>query len=716
MDEYRDQRNSKNAFAWRYNTTTSFDGWKDLQAQLISFSGTDDPELSHLPGADDSQYATMALAGSAIYFAHNVPECVNASVTTSLQDLIDIYRGNLKWRDLYIRHPIENSCLQFVHRPITAYHRSQPCGSNYIVQNAFHSLNSTTWPWRPSLTWMTNETNPAGLVIPRNDYMQQVVARTYYSLGYMPFSTTVKGFVVHPIKMWNNGGGAPVEPTSDAIQRNAHFDDQHINITCAGCWPLMGYGYFVIPRATVIAKSQQLLPLTLRSCLNLRGIADFFLWTLTTSSSHRANGFFTPISEVKKEDVRQQLATLTCNGKNVLTTNWAHTINATNLALFILLPSLTLIAILVLGIVFVNWRERRNVSNIKHLSQLGAIEDEVGYNAYLMDHIDGTEMESINPRAPTSSATTQLHSSSSSISPSSDATMVTLDSSGSGSQISKSSTISTASDESLAKILVPFTELTIGTVIGSGSFGEVYTGVYKHRVVAIKRIASSRDSHLIASFLQEARAMVSIDHPNILRLLAISIKNPYTYIVSEYCKYGSLEDYLKSHPEKATIQHKLDLMTQAARGVAYLHSKNMTHRDLKPSNLLMNEQGVVKVGDLGTATSQNTHKTMVGTLDFSAPEVLDGQVYTNSCDVYSFAICLWSLFSDQPLYPGWTMYDIIMKVVPGARPPITAISSPKLAKLITACWDSNPSLRPSFTAILKDLSSIDASDFNANHI
>jgi tRNA A-37 threonylcarbamoyl transferase component Bud32/ABC-type phosphate transport system substrate-binding protein len=723
MDEYMNQGDSKKPLAWVYNVSTSFEGWKDLHAELISFSGTDDPALSHLPGSNDEEYATMALAGSAIYFAHNVPECSNSDLTGTLQDFIDIYLYGMNWDELYRRHPSWNGCVQNVSRPVVAFHRTQPCGSNYLLQNAFHGANRTAWPWEPSLSWRLNHSNPFNFEVPRYDFFQQLVSRTPYSLGYLPLSSTVKNFKVYPMLMVNNGGGFPIRPEISSLQKNAHFEDHNLNITCEGCWPMMGYGYFVIPKSTWVPK-EEISPLSLRSCLNLRAIADFFLWSLKDSVSSRAGGFFTPLSEVKKQQVKLQLSTLSCNGKNVLKTDWIKRIRASNLATFILLPIIAFSASIALGLWFVSWRERKNVKNIKKLSQLGALEDEIGLNAYLMDDIDGDRKNSLlSAGLRTDSNPSTDHSSSPPVGGSPDVGAHSFGSSpgntsrnnaftaSSGEMASKSNG-SPKSDEILAKILIPFADLTIGSVIGSGSFGEVYTGVYKHRVVAIKRIASSRDSHMIASFLQEARAMVSIDHPNILRLLAISIKNPYTYIVSEYCKHGSLEDYLKNFPEKATIQHKLDLMTQAARGIAYLHSKNMTHRDLKPSNLLLTEQLVVKVGDLGTATtSQNAHKTMVGTLDFSAPEVLDGQVYTNSCDVYSFAICLWTMFSNQPLYPGWTMYDIIMKVIPGARPPISAIKSEKLAKLISSCWDTNPSLRPSFDVILKALGQIEASDF-----
>lgn len=205
--------------------------------------------------------------------------------------------------------------------------------------------------------------------------------------------------------------------------------------------------------------------------------------------------------------------------------------------------------------------------------------------------------------------------------------------------------------------------------------------------------------------------MFDLQHPNVLRLLAIASNPPYTYIVTEYCKYGSLEDFLKNRTDKIGLNQKLNLALGVAKGMHYLHSKNIAHCDLKLSNLLVAEGRVVKVGDLGTATNAMTLMTRVGTIDYTAPEVLEGKPYTKSCDVYSFGICLWAMFSGIPLYPNWTMYEILKNVVPGARPDIAAITSPKLAKLIQACWFGTPDDRFSFDQVIIELSNISQGDF-----
>jgi serine/threonine protein kinase len=261
--------------------------------------------------------------------------------------------------------------------------------------------------------------------------------------------------------------------------------------------------------------------------------------------------------------------------------------------------------------------------------------------------------------------------------------------------------------------MVDTSSLTLGKSIGSGCFGEVFAGLYQSKTVAIKRIQTSHDPVKTQSFLQEISAMETLKHENVVRLYAIAIKAPYTYIVTEFCKLGSLQDVLDKHAEKLTTQIKLDMMKGAAAGMAYIHSKGFAHRDLKLSNMLVTSDLTLKIADLGTATTgAQVLRSRVGTPDFCAPEILDGQPYTKACDIYSYAICVWVLFSGQPLYPGMTFVEMISKIVPGYRPDLEPIQSLKLRQLISQCWHKDPDQRPSFQQIQTAISTIEVSDFS----
>ena len=684
MDSFRGHYGQETVSSWRYNASTALDGVLEIEAGTVSFAGTDDPRLLVIPEKRRSNYASVGLAAGATFMAYNVPECVGKTIVADLDDLIDIYSyANIEWNDLWHRHP-ENECLKSVYRRINAFFRTEPCGTNYVIQNTFHSFNNTKWG-PPQLAWTGPQPSPFNFPVTRTDFMLQLINNTAYSIGYLPASANTvynADFTVSWMSLYNPGGSlAPANESSISTE----FDDHQPVPNCTSCWPIMGVGYFTMLAHTTVANSLVREPLALHSCINLRAVLDLFAWALKdTSVSHRSGGFYARLAPNARERSLQKLSTFTCNGKTVFTTDWNAAIERTNTALIIILPLIIFAICIIIGIFIVNWIERKNTRNVRRLARFGAIEDEVGMRALSAD-----------PNREDSSLTLAKSLENTYKPP-----------------VEVSPDSSKNDDKRLAKILISPNDFTIGAIIGSGSFGEVYTAVYKHKIVAVKRIASAVDATMAQSFLQEARAMNKLKHPNVLKLLAIAIKTPYTYIVSEYCKYGALDQYLKTHPEDATIERKLELMKATAQGMAYLHSKNISHRDLKPSNLLVNEHLVLKIGDLGTAaTSRKHHRTAVGTLDFAAPEVLDGRHYSNSCDVYSFAICLWVIFSDQELYPDWNMCDVVTKVVTGTRPPISAIKSPKLAQLISTCWDSDPTLRPPFAEIVKLLGEIDDSDF-----
>jgi tRNA A-37 threonylcarbamoyl transferase component Bud32/CheY-like chemotaxis protein len=142
--------------------------------------------------------------------------------------------------------------------------------------------------------------------------------------------------------------------------------------------------------------------------------------------------------------------------------------------------------------------------------------------------------------------------------------------------------------------------------IASGSFGRVYraedpgTG----RVVAIKvlRQRYSEDAHTIELFEREGRVGLSLKHPNIVEVLAVSqdLFSRHYFIVMEFVEGGNLRDLLgirgKLEPAEA-----LRFMEEAVAGLAHAYSRGVTHRDIKLTNILISTQKVVKLVDFGLA-------------------------------------------------------------------------------------------------------------------
>jgi serine/threonine protein kinase len=103
---------------------------------------------------------------------------------------------------------------------------------------------------------------------------------------------------------------------------------------------------------------------------------------------------------------------------------------------------------------------------------------------------------------------------------------------------------------------------------------------------------------------------------------------------------GSVRDILDQNPE-LSWQMRYQLLTDAAKGMEYLHSKHVIHRDLKSQNLLVDDMGVCKVADFGISTikpSVTRTMTSIGTPVYMAPEVIARDKYSEKADVYSFGV------------------------------------------------------------------------------
>jgi serine/threonine protein kinase len=142
--------------------------------------------------------------------------------------------------------------------------------------------------------------------------------------------------------------------------------------------------------------------------------------------------------------------------------------------------------------------------------------------------------------------------------------------------------------------------------IASGSFGRVFraddprTGM----VVAIKvlRRRWREDKHNVQLFEREGKVGLSLRHPNLVEILAVS-HDPSTgahFIVMEFVEGGNLRDFLKIR-KKLEPAEALRLMEEATAGIAYAYSKGVTHRDMKLTNILISSQGTAKVVDFGLA-------------------------------------------------------------------------------------------------------------------
>ncbi|HEX3849621.1 MAG TPA: protein kinase [Polyangiaceae bacterium] len=194
--------------------------------------------------------------------------------------------------------------------------------------------------------------------------------------------------------------------------------------------------------------------------------------------------------------------------------------------------------------------------------------------------------------------------------------------------------------------------------LGSGAMGVVLLAVDQRlkRKVAIKLIQSSLFArHFHDRFLQEARAMAEVAHPNVLVIHAFGEHDSAPYFVTEFVAGTTLDRTIAECRHAIDLDLAFRILDEICLGVNALHAAGIVHRDLKPANILLDSEFRVRVADLGLAQKYVTAKAikeLVGTLGYIAPELtLDTGARVAASpqsDLYSLACIAYELFTGQP--------------------------------------------------------------------
>ncbi len=182
--------------------------------------------------------------------------------------------------------------------------------------------------------------------------------------------------------------------------------------------------------------------------------------------------------------------------------------------------------------------------------------------------------------------------------------------------------------------------------IGEGKFGRVFLGKKNDEKIAIKMIENKKSNE----HLQEIEIHSKLKHPNIIQLLEyIDIPKKCTMILLEYAPLDvfdrlEIEDTLN-------IRDTCNYILQITSAIKYLHDRHILHRDLKVENLLISFDYQIKIADFGFAVdfSDGPRTTFLGTNEYIAPEMLRGDEYTTSVDVWAIGILIFEfLYGETP--------------------------------------------------------------------
>ncbi|MEW5736830.1 MAG: protein kinase [Thermodesulfobacteriota bacterium] len=188
--------------------------------------------------------------------------------------------------------------------------------------------------------------------------------------------------------------------------------------------------------------------------------------------------------------------------------------------------------------------------------------------------------------------------------------------------------------------------------LGKGGMGVVYKARDRKlgRVVALKclRPETQENQKTLERFWNEAKAIASLNHFNIIQLYNVLDKGSDLWIEMEFVPGGSLKDkVVKGGP--LPVEEIIEVGIQISDALAHAHEKGICHRDVKPGNILMTERGTPKLGDFGLAreagqSQENTVRgALVGTMFFAAPEQMAGGGNIDGrSDIYSLGATLYA--------------------------------------------------------------------------
>ena len=255
--------------------------------------------------------------------------------------------------------------------------------------------------------------------------------------------------------------------------------------------------------------------------------------------------------------------------------------------------------------------------------------------------------------------------------------------------------------------------------VGRGGMGHVYSALHpvigKHAAVKVLRPEVSQSPLTLERFIQEARAVNQIGHPNIIDIFAFgTLPDGRAYHIMDLLIGESLRQRLKRgalHPSEGA-----SVLDQVASALTAAHDKGFVHRDLKPDNIFLTEQedgwpavklldfGLAKLmPDFGTAAFKTTTGMMLGTPEYMSPEQARGHGVDYRTDLYALGVMTFEIIAGERPFPRMGDTFAILQQHAEEIPPslgdVVAGLPEELVQLVDAMLAKEPAARPSLTAV-----------------
>src|ERR1700726_2553500 len=245
--------------------------------------------------------------------------------------------------------------------------------------------------------------------------------------------------------------------------------------------------------------------------------------------------------------------------------------------------------------------------------------------------------------------------------------------------------------------------------IGAGGMGEVYRAkdTRLNRIVAIKVLPPhlADSSEMKERFEREARTIASLNHPHICTLYDVGHQDGTDFLVMEYLEGETLAQRLIKGP--LPLDQVLQYAIEIADALDKAHRKGVTHRDLKPGNIMLTKSGTklldfglaklkqevapanVQLSQLPTANDPLTAQgTIVGTLQYMAPEQLEGKEVDARTDIFAFGAVAYEMATGKRAFEGKSQASLIAAILEREPPPMSSLqpmTPPALDRVVKKC-------------------------------
>ncbi|HAO49456.1 MAG TPA: hypothetical protein DCR35_09240 [Runella sp.] len=208
-------------------------------------------------------------------------------------------------------------------------------------------------------------------------------------------------------------------------------------------------------------------------------------------------------------------------------------------------------------------------------------------------------------------------------------------------------------------------------LLGEGGMGTVYRGTdtLLRRPVAIKMLHPHllKDSTFMERFRNEAVLSAQLNHPNVATLYNLLHDRTDNLMVMELVDGYTIERLLTKHG-KLSLETTFRIIAQALDGLQHAHNKGILHRDIKPANLMLTHEGVVKLMDFGIARLVGSQRLtradrVVGTLEYMAPELLNGAEPSVQSDLYAMGVLMYEMLSGKMPFEPTTESTLITQIL-----------------------------------------------------